>query len=164
MSNLADGVGLSIGLTLSIVSIATIVTGRDEAGVSDVVGMSGGIGIVDGESMSHLADGVGLGLGISLTLAVEMVSIATEVSTVTDGSIARDTAIAIVNSGDNTIAMAISNLADGVGLGLTLSVEMDSIATIVTGRDVAGVADIVGMSGGVGVVDGEAMSHLADGV
>merc|ERR1719187_2000886 len=126
MSNLADGVGLSIGLTLSIVSIATIVTGRDEAGVSDVVGMSGGIGIVDGESMSHLADGVGLGLGISLTLAVEMVSIATDVSTVTDGSIARDKAIAVVDSSHNSIAMAISNLADGVWLGLGLGIDSRS--------------------------------------
>jgi len=146
---------------LAQVAQVTSVAVGDVAGVANIVGVSGSIGIMDGESMGNLADGVGL----SLTLAIEMASIATIVATVSDGTIARHTAIAIVYSGDNSISISMSHLSDGVGvrISLTLAVEMASIATIAVG-DVVGEANIVGVSGGIGVMDGESMGNLADGV
>merc|ERR1719369_1919253 len=53
------------------------------------------------------------------------------------------------------------NLADGVGLGLTLAINSE--ASIPLG-DIVGEANIVGVSGGVGVVDGKAGINLADDV
>merc|ERR1712112_818877 len=66
--------------------------------------------------------GVRVGIRISLTLSIEAIasiaSIASVVATVTDSSIARDEAMAIVNSSDDTTAIAIGSLADGVWLAV----------------------------------------------
>jgi len=110
MVNLTNGVGIGIGLTLAV-GIGQAM--RDIGGVADIVGVSSGIGIVDWESIGHLADGVGLGIGISITLAIDTID-----ATVADSTVARDKAMAVVHSGDNSIAIAMVNLADGVGIGI----------------------------------------------
>merc|ERR1711890_67394 len=131
----------------------------DVAGVADIVGMSGGVGVVDGETVGDLADGVGL----SLTLAVVVASVSTEVSTVADGAISSNMTVSVVGSSDDsTVSEAVGDLADGVGLGLSLTLAV--VVTAVAMGDVAGVADVVGMSGDVGVVNWETVGDLADGV
>merc|ERR1712055_176244 len=85
---------------------------------SNIMGVTSGVGIVDREATIDLADGVGLGL--TLSIAVDSMAIANSMMSITvaDGAIAIDTAIAIVHSSDDAIAIAMSDLADGVGLSL----------------------------------------------
>merc|ERR1712179_290710 len=102
----------------SIASIATVTDSsiaRDTAmsvvnssDDTDIVGVAGGVGIDLGETVGDLAEGVSvsicLGFRIGLTLAIEApvssVSSIAGISTVTDSSIARDTAMSVVNSSD----------------------------------------------------------------
>ena len=53
----------------------------------------------------------------------------------------------------------VSDLSDGVGVGLTLSIAIE--ARVAYSGDNA---DIVGMPGGIGVGSGEAIGHLTKGV
>merc|ERR1711872_1028818 len=137
ISHLSDGVGLglSLGLTLAIKSISSIssiaiaaIAMGDVAGISNIVRVPGSIGIGNREAISNLSNGVGLGLGLglrlslSLTLAINSItsiaSIASiaKVSTVSNGTVSRDESIAIVDTSDDSVAIAMGNLPDGVRL------------------------------------------------
>merc|ERR1712179_101882 len=97
---------------------------------TDIVGVASGVGIGLGETVGDLTEGVSIGvslwLRIGLTLAIEAtvatidttvasVSSIANIATVTDSSIARDTAMSVVNSSDDT---DIVGVASGVGIGL----------------------------------------------
>merc|ERR1711942_168706 len=101
----------------SIASVSGVSVSGDD---SDIVRMASSVGIVYRESMGNLTNGVGI--RISLTLAIEAIasiaSIASVVATVANSSVARDEAMAIVNSSDDTTAIAIGSLADGVWLAV----------------------------------------------
>merc|ERR1719295_2395967 len=112
--------------------------------------MSSGVSIVLGKTVSNLAKGVSLRLslrvGLSLTLAVVASTVAsiadvssrvtTIVSTVTNGAVARDTSMAIVNPSDHSnvvgvsggigivLGKTISDLAEGVGIGVSIRVSL----------------------------------------
>merc|ERR1739838_665534 len=98
MSNLSNGVGLC--LTLAMVSIMSV---SNSSYNPNIVWVSSSECVVDRKSMSNLADGVGI--TVSFTLAIE--------STVANGTIASNMAIPIVNTSDNTIAIAMGHLANG---------------------------------------------------
>merc|ERR1719153_1724307 len=129
VSNLADGVrlGLSLGVTLAKM-MAPIASIADVAGVAYIVWMTGGVSVGDGETMSDLANCVWFGLSLGLTLPKVVTSIASEaeVSTVANGSIARYEAVAIVDTSDDAIAIAVGDLTDGVRLGLSFGLSLDS--------------------------------------
>merc|ERR1712198_397918 len=121
---------------------------------SNVVGVSSGVGIVLGKTIGNLAEGVGIGVslrlslrvGLSLTLAVVVSTVAsiadvssrvtTIVSTVANGSVARDTSMAIVNPSDHSNIMGVSSgvgivlrkticdLAEGVSIGVSIRVSL----------------------------------------
>merc|ERR1719228_2521107 len=104
---------------------------------TNVVGVASGIGVVLGKTISDLTEGVGisislsisLGVGLSLTLAVVVSTVASiadvssrvtsKVSTVADGSIARDTSMTVVNTSDHSNIMGVAS-GIGVGLGKTV--------------------------------------------
>merc|ERR1712133_264933 len=112
----------------SITSVAGITNSSDD---SNIMRMTSSVSIGHRESVGNLANGVGI--RVSLTLAI-----VTSVATI-DASITRHKAMAVINSGDNTIGMSMSNLPNCIGIritvGFTFSVEavMDtSIASIAT--------------------------------
>merc|ERR1719186_1665973 len=115
-SNLSNGVGISISLPLTIVSTKMSISSISIMSVSNssynpnIVWVSSSECVVDRKSMSNLADGVGI--TVSFTLAIE--------STVANGTIASDMAIPIVNTSDNTIAIAMGHLANCVGVTVTV--------------------------------------------
>merc|ERR550534_1584277 len=124
--------------------------------------MAGGVGVVLRKAVGNLAESVGISIRVGLTLAVVVAAVAsvanmtvsTVVSTVANGSVARHASISVVNAGDhsNVVGVAsgvgvvlgktIGNLADGVGIsislglglrvsfGLTLAVVVSSIASV----------------------------------
>merc|ERR1712180_446643 len=131
VGNLANGVGIRVSLTLSIVtsvatietsiaSIATVTNGsisRDKA-MAVINSSDNTIGM----SSSNLTNCVGIRITVSFTFAVEAVmdtsiaSIATIVATVTNSSISRDKAMAIVDSSNDTMAITMGHLSYGVRL------------------------------------------------
>merc|ERR1711909_228244 len=90
---------------------------------TDIGGVASGVGLSLGETVGDLAEGVSIGvslwLRISLTLAIEAtvatidttiasVSSIASIATVTDSSIARDTAMSVVNSSDDTDIVGVA--------------------------------------------------------
>merc|ERR1719348_2762750 len=134
VSNLANGVGIRVSLTLAIVtSVATIDTSITSitsiATVSDgSISRHKAMAVINsgdntiGMSMSNLTNCVGIRITVGFTFSVEAVmdtsitSIATIVATVTDSSISRDKAMAIVNSSNDTMAITMGHLSYGVRL------------------------------------------------
>merc|ERR1712112_405730 len=128
---------------------------------SYIVRMASSVGIVHRESMGNLAKGVGI--RISLTLAI-VTSVATmdttiaSIATVTNISISRYMAMAIINSSDDSdiVRMAssvgiglretVGNLANGVGIriSLTLAIEAMMVGTIDT--TIASIATVTNSS------------------
>merc|ERR1719153_1719888 len=147
VGNLAEGVGIRVGLTLAIeammvtsinTTIASIATVSDSSIASymtmsivnsgddsDIVWMASSVGIGLRESVGNLAKSVGI--RVSLTLAI-VTSVATKntsitsitsIATVSDSSITSYTTMSIINSGDNSDIM---RMASSVGIGLRESV------------------------------------------
>merc|ERR1719228_716103 len=118
----------------------------DSSDDSNVVGVSSGVSVMLGKAVGNLAKSVGIGIGISLTLAIVVSTIArvadvssrvtSVVSTVADGSIARDTSMTVVNTSDHSNIMGVAsgigvalgktvgNLAKGVGICLSIRVSL----------------------------------------
>merc|ERR1719481_359914 len=153
VGNLANSVGIRVSLTLAIesmmvtsVSSITSVSGvTDSSDDSNIVRMASSVGVGHRESVGNLANGVGIRVSLTLAIVTSVTTIdtsipsITSIATVTNGSISRHKAMAVINSGDNTISMSMSNLTNCVGIritvGFTFSVEavMDtSIASIAT--------------------------------
>merc|ERR1719430_1400043 len=119
---------------------------------TNVVGVASGVGVVLGKTVSDLTEGVcisisiSLRVGLGLTLAVVVSTVASiadvssrvtsEVSTVANGSIARDTSMTVVNTSDHSNIMGVAsgisvglgetvgNLAEGVGICLSIRVSL----------------------------------------
>jgi len=136
--------------------------------IAGVVGVSSGIGVMNGEAMSNLTDGVGISL--SLTLA-HIVPVVGGVDTRSGHRVdSRDTIASHgVNSRDSSYRVNSRDSSHRVN-SRDSSHRMNSrgnhsMAGI--GGGVAGVGDcsyIVRMTSGVGIVDGETMSDLPNGV
>merc|ERR1711962_644635 len=124
--------------------------------------MAGGVRVVLGKAVGNLAESVGISIrvGLGLTLAVVVaavarvadVTVSTVVSTVSNGSVARNASISVVNAGNYShvvgvasgvgvvLGKAVGDLAEGVGisislglrvsLGLTLAVVVSSVASV----------------------------------
>merc|ERR1712002_27386 len=147
VGNLAEGVGIRVGLTLAIeammvatidTSIASIATVSDSSITSymtmsivnsgdnsDIVRMASSVGIGLRESVSNLANGVGIRVSLTLAIVTSVATIdtsitsITSIATVSDSSITGYTTISIINSGDNSDIM---RMASSVGIGLRESI------------------------------------------
>merc|ERR1719153_319505 len=147
VGNLAEGVGIRVGLTLAIeammvatinttiTSIATvsdssiasymamsIVNSSDD---SDIVRMASSVGISLRESVGNLAKSVGIRVSLTLAIVTSVATIdtsitsITSIATVSDSSITSYTTMSIINSGDNSDIM---RMASSVSIGLRESV------------------------------------------
>merc|ERR1719462_581786 len=121
-------------------SVAVVHTSDD----SNVVGMAGGVRVVLGKAVGNLTKSVGISIRVGLTLAVVVSSIAsvadvtvsTVVSTVTNGSVARNASMSIVNAGDHSHVVGVSScvgvvlgktigdLTEGVGISISLGLSL----------------------------------------
>ena len=125
---------------------------------SDIVGVASGVGIVDREAVSHLAQGVGVSISLSLAVVGSVVNSRDGGIGVDGGGIGVgiDT---VAHSGDNSDIVGVtsgvgivdreagSNLVHSVGLGISLSLPLAIVGSMVQGRDSG-----VGVhSGGMGV-------------
>merc|ERR1719430_598808 len=127
--------------------------------------MAGGVRVVLGKAVGNLTESVGISIRVGLTLAVVVAAVAsvanmtvsTVVSTVSNGSVARNASMSVVNASDHSHVVGVSSgvgvvlgktigdLADGVGisisLGLGLRVSLGlTLAEVVS--SVASVADV----------------------
>merc|ERR1719348_1206610 len=164
VSSVGSGVESTKDATVSDGSVArdtsvAVVNASDD---SNVVGMAGGVRVVLGKAVGNLTESVGISIRVGLTLAVVVAAVAsvadmtvsTVVSTVSNGSVARNTSISVVNAGDHSdvvgvasgvgvvLGKTVSNLAESVGIsislrlglrvsfGITLAVVVSSIASV----------------------------------
>ena len=82
--------------------------------MSNVVGMSSGIGIGNWETSSNLSNGVGFSVSLAIVESRSSISI---VSSVANGSITRDKTMAIVYTSDEaTSSVAMGHLSNSVGI------------------------------------------------
>merc|ERR1719273_132918 len=162
-------------------SISIIDSGDD----SNVMGVSGGISVMLGKAVGNLSKSVGIGIGVSLALAVVVAaeavaaeasvadvssSVTTIVSAVANGSIARDTSMAVVYSSDYSNVVRVaggigivlgktkSNLSKSVRIGLSLALAI-VVPTIARVADVSVVANMSDVSSPVSSV----VSAVANG-
>merc|ERR1711962_1430056 len=145
VGNLANGVGIRVSLTLAIESMMvtsessiTSISGvTDSSDDSNIMRMASSVGIGHRESVSNLANSVGIRVSFTLAIVTSVASIAT----VTNGSISRDKAMAVINSSDNTKGMSSSNLTNCVGIRITVSFTLAVEAVMNT--SIASIATIV---------------------
>ena len=123
-SNLSKGVGfwLSFSFSLAIVKTMTISKSMGDIGsVSNIVGVSSGIGIGNRETSSNLSKGVGFSFSFSLAIVETMM-------TITDSS---DHTWVMKTTIKSSVVkrQTSSNLANGPGFSITLAIisMMDSI-------------------------------------
>merc|ERR1719369_2552717 len=138
--NLANGVGISLGITVSftlaivttietsIAKISTITNSTIARNKSMTIIYSSYNTI--GSTMSNLANGVGISISLRITVSFPLAIISTietsiaKISTVTNSTIARNKPITIIYSSYNTIGSSISNLANGVGISISISLRL----------------------------------------
>ena len=94
-----------------------------------------------------------------LCLTIERPSIADP--TVSNGSVASDTSVAVVNTGDNSSGATVGHLANSVSVSLALAVVAVAVARV---ADPGDNTSIVRVSGGISIGQGKTKSHLSDGV
>merc|ERR1719495_659847 len=144
VGNLAEGVGIRVGLTLAIeaMMVATINTTIASIGTvsdssitsymamsivnsgddSDIVWMASSVSIGLRESVGNLAKSVGIRVSLTLAIVTSVATIntcITSIATVSDSSISSYTTMSIINSGDNSDIM---RMASSVSIGLRESV------------------------------------------
>merc|ERR1711962_935249 len=153
VGNLANGVGIRVSLTLAIeskmmvtsVSSITSVSGvTDSSDDSNIMRMASSVGIGHRESVSNLANSVGIRVSFTLAIVTSVATIETSITsiaTVTNGSISRDKAMAVINSSDTTKGMSSSNLTNCVGIRITVSFTLAIEAVMDT--SIASIATIV---------------------
>merc|ERR550534_3465797 len=79
--------------------------------------MAGGVGVVLGKAVGNLTESVGISIRVGLTLAVVVaavasvadVTVSTVVSTVSNGSVARNTSMSVVNAGNHSHVVGVSS-------------------------------------------------------
>ena len=116
----------------------SIARGRDTGDNTDVVGVSGGVGISDGLAKGDLGKGVGISLGLSLPLVDAVVAKA-------------EAKVGVSSNGAGSVGRVDGGSIGGVGS------ERGS-------RHTGDNTDVVGVSGGVGISDGLAKGNLGKGV
>merc|ERR1711909_171046 len=94
--------------------------------------------------MSNLANGVSIRITVSFTLSVETM----ETTVASVGSIARDAAMSVVNSSDDTIGVSMSNLTNGVGIRITVSFTLSVETMETTVASVASIASVATVANG----------------
>jgi len=148
-SNLSDGVGVSIRVSLPLAD------GVVEATIGESV-----VGVVGGVAMSNT---------VVHCIAVD---VAQRV-----GGVGDDTGVVGMAGGNSVgVGQTSSNLSDGVGVSIRVSLPLaDGVVEPTIGEhvvggvaggvgDVADVSGVVGPTGVVGIGPGNAGSHLAEGV
>merc|ERR1719167_1034588 len=81
---------------------------------------------------------------------------------VSDGSVASNPSVAVVNTGDDSPGTTIGHLPDGVRLSLPLPVvDSSSVARVADSGDNT---NVVRVPGGISVGQGKPVSNLSDGV
>merc|ERR1712168_894602 len=110
---------------------------------TNIVRVSGSIGIVDRESSSDLSNGVSISIRVSLTLAI----VVSRVSMDGWGSISMNTRVSICSMGIGRSSIGGISVVDRGGVGGS-------------GHN----SNIVGVSSSIGIVDGESSSDLSNGV
>merc|ERR1712055_1116305 len=108
MSDLADGVGLSLSLGLTL-AIAIAMSKAGEGLDSNIVGVTSGVGIVDGETTIDLADGVGLGLTLAIAVGSMAIAIVAKAGDLGEATDSQRGDSAIVESISITLAVAITD-------------------------------------------------------
>ena len=156
IASVVSSVVSTIDATVANGSIArhTSVAVVNSSDDSNIVGVASGVGVMLGKAIGNLAKSVGIRIRISLTLAVVVSTVArvanvstvavarvasrvtSVVSTVANGSVARDTSMTVVNTSDHTnvvgvasgigvgLGKAVGNLAEGVGIRLGIRVSL----------------------------------------
>merc|ERR1719260_664719 len=143
VGNLAEGVGIRVGLTLAIeammvTSINTTITSKatvsdssiasymamsivNSGDDSDIVRMASSVSIGLRESIGHLANGVGIRVSLTLAIVTSVATIDTSITSITSIATVSDSSItmSIINSGDNSDIM---RMASSVSIGLRESV------------------------------------------
>merc|ERR1719153_1431778 len=147
VGNLAEGVGIRVGLTLAIeammvatitTTIASIATVSDSSITSymamsivnssdnsNIMRMASSVGIGLGESVGNLANGVSIRVSLTLAIVTSVATIntsitsITSIATVSDSSITSSTTMSIINPGDNS---DIVRMTCSVSIGLRESV------------------------------------------
>merc|ERR550534_147490 len=78
--------------------------------------MAGGVGVVLRKAVGNLTESVGISIRVGLTLAVVVAAVAsvanmtvsTVVSTVANGSVARNTSMSVINAGDHSDVVGVA--------------------------------------------------------
>merc|ERR1719167_798354 len=81
---------------------------------------------------------------------------------VSDGSVASNPSVAVVNTSDDSPGPTVGHLPDGVSLSLTLPVEDSS--SVARGADSGDNTNVVRVSGGISIGQRKPVSNLSDGV
>merc|ERR1719309_1863839 len=127
VGNLANGVGIRVSLTLAIESmmVTSISSITSVSGVthssdhSNIMRMTSSVGIGHRKAEGNLANGVRIRVSLTLAIVTSVATIEASIAciaTVTNGSISRDKAMAIVNSSNDTMAITMGHLSYGVRL------------------------------------------------
>ena len=128
-------------LTIEVSSVADMMgvgQGGGHVGQhSDIVGVASGVGVVNGESGSHLAQGVGIGLSLSLAVVAVVHSRVGGVAVVSIDSMADTSYNSDIVGVSSSIGVvggeSSSNLANSVGISLSLSLAV--VSSVVNSRD-----------------------------
>ena len=143
-------------------SVGADIGRRDSSNISNVVGMSSGVGISDRLAKSNLGKSVGISLGLSLSLSFPLVE-TMSISSVSKGGVGRDGgSIAGVGSGEGG---RVGSMGDGGRIGrMGIGGQRGSIGADIRSRDSSNISNVVGMSSGVGISDRLAKSNLGKSV
>merc|ERR1711892_574647 len=152
MSNLANGISISISFSLSLAIVSSISRGSigSSGDYSNIVGMSGSNGVMDGESSSDLSDSVSISIGISfgfsLTLAVVSSISVSKTGVSADSRGSNNTGVSIGSgSSNNLVGIAkVSNTSISKMPNTSISKmsntsisNMSSIGTVANGTESA---------------------------
>merc|ERR1719186_1246019 len=154
MSNLSNGVGISISLPLTIVA-----TKMSISSISKTMPIGDTSNNTTVKSMSNLSNGVGISISLPLTIVSTKMSISSISMTMSIG-----------DTGDNTTVKTMSNLSNGVGIRISLPLAIVSTKMSISSISIMSVSNssynpnIVWVSSSECVVDRKSMSNLADGV
>merc|ERR1739838_682363 len=121
MSNLSNGVGISISLPLAIESTKMSISSISSISKTMSIGDTGDNATV--KSMSNLSNGVGISISLPLTIVSTKMAISSISKTMAIGDTGDDSNIvSTARSNSMGNGKSMSNLSNGVGLCLTLAI------------------------------------------
>merc|ERR1719186_1189832 len=116
MSNLSNGVGISISLPLAIVS-----TNMSISSISQTMAIGDTGDNTTVKSMSNLSNGVGISISLPLTIVFSKMSVSSISKTMSMGDTGdHSNIVSTARSNSMSNGKSMSNLADGVGVTVTV--------------------------------------------